>query len=130
MRKWFIGLAVVAGLFLLGLMVVEFRPILLSWLPTFSVNDWHIWLGLGILLVAGLMLYILVASVRMGDTCPRCHGPLERVHRTWFDRLLTITVLPNALRYRCTNPMCSWRGLRNRRHGEHSHRRQPADTVD
>jgi Zn-finger nucleic acid-binding protein len=55
------------------------------------------------------------------DTCPQCSGPIMRVHRNWLDRVLGVTFLPEARRYRCMDPQCGWSGLL-RRHIRH-HRR-------
>jgi len=58
------------------------------------------------------------------DACPKCSGPIIRVHRNWLDRVLGATFLPDARRYRCMDPQCGWSGLlrrhvhRQRRHTE------------
>ena len=56
------------------------------------------------------------------EACPKCSGSIMRVHRKWFDRVLGATFLPEARRYRCTDPHCGWTGLL-RRHISHHHRR-------
>jgi uncharacterized protein YbaR (Trm112 family) len=58
--------------------------------------------------------------------CPRCHGPLQRIHRTSMERLFArITMLPTH-RYHCTNPDCGWTGLRGH---THSTRRKPPPEI-
>jgi len=50
--------------------------------------------------------------------CPDCGGDLERVARSFVDRLLGLLV--PSRRYRCTRGACGWAGLlqgRVRRHG-------------
>jgi hypothetical protein len=56
------------------------------------------------------------------DACPKCSGPIMRVHRNWRDRVLGVTFLPDARRYRCMDPQCGWSGLL-RRHVHHKRRR-------
>src|SRR5215813_3375353 len=41
-------------------------------------------------------------------TCPRCHGPAQRIPRRPIDRLLS-RVFPRR-RYRCESPACGWQG--------------------
>lgn len=48
-----------------------------------------------------------------GPTCPRCHGPVERVRRHLLDRVLSLVV--PVRRYRCHHFSCQWEGLRRRR---------------
>lgn len=60
------------------------------------------------------------------DYCPRCSNPIVRVHRKLMDRFLGVTLLPEARRYSCMNPQCSWTGLRRR--GVHQHASNP-DSV-
>jgi hypothetical protein len=56
------------------------------------------------------------------DTCRKCSGPIMRVHRNRWDRILGVTFLPEARRYRCMDPQCGWSGLL-RRHISHQRRR-------
>jgi hypothetical protein len=44
--------------------------------------------------------------------CPRCGSAIERVHRSFFDRLLSNTLMPRSRRFRCKNEDCNWSGLR------------------
>jgi len=46
-------------------------------------------------------------------SCPRCDGPLHRVHRSAFDRILTQTLLKHGRRYGCKDDECGWSGLRH-----------------
>jgi hypothetical protein len=56
------------------------------------------------------------------EICPNCSGPITRVHRSLWDRLLGAFFLPEARRYRCMDLTCGWSGLL-RRH-IHRHRRR------
>lgn len=50
--------------------------------------------------------------------CPECRGDLQRVRRSFLDRLVGLVV--TSRRYRCARPGCGWGGLlqgRVRRHG-------------
>lgn len=50
--------------------------------------------------------------------CPRCGGPIHRVHRSLLDKAVSKVFLPHARRYRCEKANCGWTGLRHsRRHG-------------
>lgn len=55
------------------------------------------------------------------DLCPKCSSPIMRVHRSWWDRLMGATFLPDARRYRCMRVECGWSGLLRRhiRHQRH-----------
>jgi hypothetical protein len=80
-----------------------------------------------ILLAAGFIVYRIryrfLTDNRWGiDVCPKCSGPIMRVHRTRWDRALGMVFLPEARRYRCVDPQCQWSGLL-RRHILHRHRR-------
>jgi hypothetical protein len=55
------------------------------------------------------------------DACPKCSGPIRRIHRKGWDRVLGVTLLPDARRYSCMDPKCGWSGLM-RRHVHHQHR--------
>jgi hypothetical protein len=52
--------------------------------------------------------------------CPKCNGPLVRIHRRRLDRILVWAFLPGGFRYLCKNKTCRWSGLRH-----HVHQRQP-----
>lgn len=72
----------------------------------------------GLVLIAGALVAILLrvrwrllrdpalALVR----CPRCSGPIHRVHRHTIDRLISLYV--PVRRYSCASAQCGWRGLR------------------
>ena len=86
--------------------------------------------ALGILLVvlaAGFIVWRIRHRFETGkrweiDFCPKCSGPVMRIHRTWWDRFLGATFLPEARRYRCMDPKCGWNGLL-KRHILHHRRR-------
>ncbi len=40
--------------------------------------------------------------------CPRCHGALYRVRRSWTDRVISL-VMP-VRRYQCDHAGCHWEG--------------------
>jgi hypothetical protein len=56
--------------------------------------------------------------------CPKCGGPIHRIHRKPLDRLISLYV--PVRRYRCHNSGCAWRGLRVGRHHVSAHRARPA----
>lgn len=43
------------------------------------------------------------------NTCPRCNGPVKRIHRRLPERLLSL--FHTVRRYRCPSEGCGWRGL-------------------
>jgi len=47
-----------------------------------------------------------------GRICPRCMSSFQRIHRTLGDRILGKIFFLKFHRYRCSNPECSWEGLR------------------
>lgn len=79
-----------------------------------------IWDMVGLMLVIGSSVFLLYRINHRYMTnpettsrvCPRCGGSIERIHRSWFDRLLGRTLLPKARRYRCIDRNCAWSGLR------------------
>ena len=86
--------------------------------------------ALGILMVLTALGY-LVWRIRYrfhtsprweSDNCPKCNGSIMRVHRTWWDHFLGATLLPEARRYSCVDPLCGWSGLLRRRI-HHTHHR-------
>ena len=48
--------------------------------------------------------------------CPKCKGPLVRIHRTRLDHFLTWAFFPGGFRYVCKNKSCRWSGLRQHMH--------------
>jgi ABC-type multidrug transport system fused ATPase/permease subunit len=84
-----------------------------------SLSDFIGWilLFLAVALAVGVSRYRFSHSPTFQATvCPKCGGDLHRVHRKYFDRLLSRTLLPHARRYRCASPECRWTGLRHPRH--------------
>jgi hypothetical protein len=91
-----------------------------------SVSDMLGWLIILLVLafVVWRVRYRFVQSDRWSaDACPVCGADLHRIHRNGLDRILSKTLLPEARRYRCTNPDCGWHGLRQRRSSEPQRRR-------
>ena len=87
-----------------------------------SPSDFIGWvlLILAIVIVVWLIRHRFTNSTTIqAAACPRCGSPLHRVHRKYFDRLLSQTFLPHARRYRCANSSCRWTGLRRPRHRLH-----------
>jgi len=87
-----------------------------------SLSDFIGW----ILLVLAIVLAIWMVRNRFthsasvqATSCPKCGSALHRIHRKYFDRLLSRTIFPHARRYRCANPECQWIGLRHPRHRHH-----------
>lgn len=92
---------------------------LTRYLLTFSILDLVAW---GFILASG---YIIVRRIRYryrhnpkraATVCPKCGGPIKRTPRSWFDKILDKTFMPNSRRYRCTDPECGWSGLRHQRY--------------
>lgn len=54
------------------------------------------------------------SAARLSPPCPRCNGPLVRVRRHFFDRV--VGLFRPVRRYRCDSFACRWEGtLRARR---------------
>jgi hypothetical protein len=92
---------------------------LTAFLARLSISD-----VVGFVLIVGAVAAILL-RVRWrllndprltAPACPRCGGPIHRVHRTRLDHLISIYV--PVRRYRCHNEACHWQG---RRVGKHHH---------
>ncbi len=103
----------------LNTILSEVKAILARFSPIF-------WAGV-ILILAGLLFLAYRLRVRFlrsawwrAAACPRCGGQFHRIHRHWYDRVLSKTVLPHAHRYRCENEKCRWSGLRYAQHGRSS----------
>jgi predicted RNA-binding Zn-ribbon protein involved in translation (DUF1610 family) len=85
----------------------------------FTVMDF-----LGVVFVIGAIGFIVFRirhhfrndSEYAATNCPRCGSSIMRVHRSPFDRLLGMTILPHSRRYRCKNKSCGWEGLRHQRY--------------
>jgi hypothetical protein len=87
-----------------------------------SLSDFIGWvlLFIAIVLAIGVVRYRFTNSPALqASRCPQCGSDLHRVHRKYFDRLLSRTLLPHARRYRCSNSECHWTGLRHPRHRHH-----------
>jgi hypothetical protein len=119
MRKsaGFVGVVVV-----LVVLATVFSLVLVS-----GSGDWlvrlEIYFGkfpwVSIMVPLGIVVAFLVVSVarlnrRSSQTCPRCGGSIERMHRTRMDRLICV-VLPQMRRYGCQDPYCGWTRLQRRK---------------
>lgn len=86
----------------------------------------------GVLLIAGAVVAILLrlrwrllSDPKLTTAaCPKCGGPVHRVHRTTSDHLISAFV--PVRRYRCSNDACRWRGLRVGKHHASANRRVAA----
>jgi len=88
-------------------------------------------LGLSELIAIPMLIGVLILLTwrirwRLGNTpalvdthCPRCGGGLQRVHRRFFDRVISIFV--PVRRYRCPNRGCGWMGVRVFTHSGRDH---------
>lgn len=100
-------------------MVKEFFQSLLDRLFWFLIYL-SVWDVAGIVLIIAPIIFLFyrvrhrfMTSAQVASrTCPRCGSSLERVHRSWFDRFLGVTLMPKSRRYRCTSQSCDWSGLR------------------
>lgn len=131
-------LAIVIGLFLLveqlnirRSIATWFRRIVASGLAGFQNLDVRIshllsrisisdFLGLVLILgalaaVLARLRYRLLNDPKLtGDGCPRCGGSIHRVHRKWYDRVISVYV--PVRRYRCSEEDCRWKGLKVGKH--------------
>lgn len=145
-------IALATGLFAVFLLVEPFaiRATLRSWLSqgddllldltdrlmaavdTFTVSDLTglVLLALAAAFIAWRIHYRLLRTSRLdADACPKCSGPLQRTHRTFFDRLIALALQIPLRRYHCINESCRWHGLRRRGGSDHrpSSGRTPGD---
>lgn len=91
--------------------------------------------GLLILLAVGFIVWRIRYRFQTGkrwtvDYCPKCSGPIMRVHRHLWDRLLGATFFPEARRYRCVDTKCGWSGLLRRHIHHHRHRSEPVTNPE
>ena len=96
-----------------------------SLLMNFSLNDLF---GLLVALAALAFIYwrvrYRVKKMKRWTAynCPKCGGELHRVHRSTWDRIVSVILLPHARRYRCENSDCGWNSLLlGGPHYEHHH---------
>lgn len=86
--------------------------------------------GLLILLAVGFIIWRIRYRFQTDqrwetDFCPKCSSLIMRVHRNLWDRILGVTLLPDARRYRCVDPKCGWSGLLRRHLHRRRHRSEP-----
>lgn len=82
----------------------------------------------GFVLIAGAAVAILLRTrwrllndpKLTAPTCPKCGGPVHRIHRTRLDHLISAYV--PVRRYRCHSDACRWQGLRVGKHHHSTHR--------
>lgn len=72
--------------------------------------------GLGLIVIAVVAIVLRTRWRLLTDkrytalACPRCGGPIHRVHRKGVDRWINAYV--PVRRYRCADSRCRWEGLR------------------
>ncbi len=95
-----------------------------GYITSFTLSDligWILIIATGVF-VLWRFRYRFSRSERWRATvCPRCGGPIHRIHRTSLDRILSKTFLPHVYRYQCENSECDWSGLRHHRHDSIHH---------
>jgi DNA-directed RNA polymerase subunit RPC12/RpoP len=92
---------------------------LVEYVLTLSIFDIIGWVVVivAVVYIYGRIRYRFRHNPRWEATvCPRCGSRIQRKHRSTIDRLLSKTLMPSSRRYRCTNPECSWTGLRLQRY--------------
>jgi hypothetical protein len=67
-------------------------------------------IGVVILLIWRIRWRLRNTPALVDAHCPQCGGGLQRVHRQFADRAVSIFV--PVRRYRCTNRDCGWSGMR------------------
>lgn len=70
---------------------------------------------LALVYILARILILQIMHLVPAIDCPRCGGPVIRVHRKPGDRLLKNLLLVRVARYRCDNINCGWEGLRKPR---------------
>jgi len=71
-----------------------------------------------IYLIVRFIILTLIPKLRDAPVCPKCHGHLQRIHRSKSERFLSIVMVSRILRYGCV--ACEWTGLRR-----HHRKRNP-----
>ncbi len=98
------------------------------------MNAYDIFGGILVILAVAFIVwrvrYRFETSPRFGRvTCPKCSAALERVHRTWWDRLMGRSLFPHSRRFRCSNPDCGWTSLLRKEVHQH-HDRPKGDITE
>ena len=70
---------------------------------------------LALVYILARILILQIMHLVPATECPRCGGPIIRVHRRPGDRLFKNLLLVRIARYRCDNLNCGWEGLRKPR---------------
>jgi hypothetical protein len=94
-------------------------------------NALSIWVLVGLWVLVGsgaISIYAITEMrgriVKDPQVCPKCGKRITRVHRTPFDRFLSIFI-SNLQRYSCSEPTCKWEGLVIVRDGHHRAHTRP-----
>ena len=76
-----------------------------------SVYVWGVAILVALASVYFISRYMYSQQIYHSDFCPICGGSkFHRVHRRTIDRVFGIGL--DTRRYRCTNPICQWEGMR------------------
>ena len=133
---WFDPLGIRSGLltFLrsvvigIGGFIPDFEEKVLNFFSSLTVADV---VGFFILVTACIIVVIrvrtryLASDYYLSRNCPRCGDRLNRIHRRWYDRVLSTLLLIPLHRYRCAHSECGWKGLR--KPGRHHHQWDPQE---
>jgi hypothetical protein len=76
-------------------------------------------IGVLILLIWRIRWRLRGTAALANTHCPRCGEGLQRVHRRFPDRVISIFV--PVRRYRCSNRNCGWMGVRVYTHSDPGH---------
>ena len=97
--------------------LVNIKDWVANYINTFTLSDLTGWILiiLTTIFIAWRIRYrFLQSRYWRATSCPKCGSQnLQRVHRTWFDRILSYILMPHAHRYKCPTRECGWSGLRH-----------------
>lgn len=108
--------------------VIGFGDKTVRWLANLTLSD-----AIGLILVSGALVAIVLRirwrllrnPALSTPVCPRCQGPIQRIHRTRLDRIISLYV--PVRRYRCADRECRWQGRRIQ--SKYPAARPPADRA-
>ncbi len=66
-----------------------------------------------------LRTYFLSNPRYTGTSCPRCDSRIVRIHRSWWDQVLSRILFLPIYRFKCRNTACGWEGRRYGAHHRH-----------
>ena len=88
-----------------------------------KLAGWLLFILAGLLVIWRAHARFMYSRLLVAEACPRCGGPMIRIHRTNLDRLWCSFTRIEWRRYRCESHTCMWTGLRRRRHHHLEHER-------